>query len=93
MTRKLQHSVTALSASAAVFGLLLFAGGPPQPTTPQASDIVLVSADGADVPPDEAGNDGIEDGAAGNRHHRRARAALALPYFSFAQGLRRVTGS
>ena len=27
------------------------------------------------------------------RHVRRSRAALALPYFSFAQGLRRVTGS
>ena len=28
MNRKLQHSVTALSATAAVFGLLLLAGGP-----------------------------------------------------------------
>lgn len=94
MNRKLQHSVTALSATAAVFGLLLFAGGPPQPTTPLASDMILVSVDDPGLPAgDTIGNADAEDGAGNRRHQRRARAALALPYFSFAQGLRRVTGS
>ena len=94
MNRKLQHSVTALSATAAVFGLLLLAGGPPQPTAPLASDMIAVSVDDAGLAADDAGDPGAEDGSAGNRRHqRRARAALALPYFSFAQGLRRVTGS
>ena len=50
MNRKLQHSVTALSATAAVFGLLLFAGGPRQPTAPLASDMILVSVDEAGLP-------------------------------------------
>lgn len=93
MNRKLQHSVTALSATAAVFGFLLLAGGPPQPTAPLAPDMILVSVDDAGLPADDAGNAGAEDDAGNRRHQRRARTALALPYFSFAQGLRRVTGS
>lgn len=91
MNRKLQHSMTALTASAAVFGLLLLAGGPPQPMAPVAPSVVLASADSNQLPADEAAD--IEADTATSGHQRRARAALALPYFSFAQGLRRVTGS
>jgi hypothetical protein len=90
MNRKFQHSVTALTASAAVFGLLLLAGGPPAPAL--APDMVLVSLD-AGLPDADAGDQAASEDVSGHRHQRRARAALALPYFSFAQGLRRVTGS
>ena len=35
-----------------------------------------------------------DDAARGSaRRHRRGHATTALPYFSFAQGLRQVTGS
>jgi hypothetical protein len=91
MNRKLQHSMTALTASAAVFGLLLLAGGPPQPMAPVAPSVIFVSADSSPLPVDEAADTEADTAASG--HQRRARAALALPYFSFAQGLRRVTGS
>jgi hypothetical protein len=93
MNRKLQHFLTSLSATAAVFGLLLLAGGPPQPTAPLAPDMILVSVADTGLPADGIGNADVEDGTSNRRHQRRARAALALPYFSFAQGLRRVTGS
>jgi hypothetical protein len=91
MNRKLQHSMTALSATAAVFGLLLLAGGPPRPVAPMEPDMVFIAAD-ADMPADPS-DQAADAGATTSRHQRRARAALALPYFSFAQGLRRVTGS
>lgn len=90
MNRKLQHSMTALSATAAVFGLLLLAGGPPRPVAPVQPDLAFVSAE-TDLPDPAA--DAAPDTGATSRRQRRARAALALPYFSFAQGLRRVTGS
>jgi hypothetical protein len=93
MIRKLQHATTALTATAAVFGFLLLAGGPPQPA-PRATDAVFASIDAAASPGESAGDAATEDRAPVNRRHqRRVRAALALPYFSFAQGLRRVTGS
>ena len=74
MNRKLQHTIQALAASAAVFSLMLIAGGPaPVPAAaPQA---------------------GVESAGTGNRRHRRSHATTALPYFSFAQGLRQVAGS
>ena len=94
MNRKLQHSVTALSATAAVFGLLLLAGGPPPATTmPMAGTEALVAVESI-----EAATADMADMAEGepatrrHRHQRRARAGLALPYFSFAQGLRTVAG-
>jgi hypothetical protein len=87
MNRKLQHSMLALSTTAAVFTLLLLAGGPapaprPLPATALAAGdetmLVAVStlADGESAPSQR-------------RHLRHSRALLALPYFSFAQGLRR----
>jgi hypothetical protein len=45
------------------------------------ADPVVVAQDDLDSDADERQNQ--------RRHVRRARAALALPYFSFAQGLRR----
>jgi len=87
MNRKLQHSMLALSTTAAVFTVLLVAGGPapaPRPvaaTSLSAGDEVILDA--ASV---------LTDGAAETsqrRHLRHSRALLALPYFSFAQGLRR----
>jgi len=85
MNRKLHHSMLALTSTAAVFTLLLLAGAP------------------AGVPPADRGGlsaeDALIDGAtfivdpaadaSQRRHLRHSRAVLALPYFSFAQGLRR----
>jgi len=92
MNRKLQHSVTALSATAAVFGLLLLAGGPPPVTMPMPGAESLAAAERIDAATVE-----VAEGEAAtirrHRHQRRVRSGLALPYFSFAQGLRSVTGS
>jgi hypothetical protein len=91
MNRKLQRSTLALSATTALLAMLLLAGGPVMPPPSTAPLVTLDStrnlADG--------GGDVDADAARRNqrRHVRRSRAVLALPYFSFAQGLRRVTGS
>ena len=93
MNRKLQHTVQALTATVAVFGLLLVAGNPP---TPGASPPGLHMAASADeLPaPDPDRDSARVDAEAGDHVRRNHRAALAMPYFSFAQGgLRRVTGS
>ena len=89
MNRKLQRSTLALSATTALLAMLLLAGGPVSPQLPStAQDVVRLDStrnladNGGDVTVDNQ-----------RRHVRRSRAALALPYFSFAQGLRRVTGS
>ena len=89
MNRKLQRSTLALSATTALFALLLLAGGP---VSPPASTAPLAKLDSSR---DLADNVDDADATRRNqrRHVRRSRAALALPYFSFAQGLRRVTGS
>jgi hypothetical protein len=93
MNRKLQHSMTALSATAAVLGLMLLAGAPPRPVEPDFAAFVASASQDGDTTGMAAGLD--EAGAAAPRagHARRARSALALPYFSIAQGLRRATGS
>ena len=94
MNRKLQHTFQALTTTAAVFGLLLLAGGPPSPDLP-APTVLMMSADIAEELPaaPEAADEASEATPAG--HVRRShRAALAMPYFSFGNGgLRRVTGS
>ena len=87
MNRKLQRSTLALSATTALLAMLLLAGGP---VSLPASTAPLVGLDGHR---DLAGNDVDATRRDHRRHVRRSRAALALPYFSFAQGLRRVTGS
>ena len=94
MNRKLQHTVQALTTSAAVFGLLLMAGGPPDRALPQPT-LLVISADVAVEPgsADQAVEQAGEPVVPG-QVRRSHRAALAMPYFSFAQGgLRRVTGS
>ena len=93
MNRKLQRSTLALSATTALLAMLLLAGGPVSPPLPSAQDLVRLDsarnlADNGDATVD---NDASRRNQ--RRHVRRSRAALALPYFSFAQGLRRVTGS
>ena len=95
MNRKLQHTVMALSATATVFTMLLLAGGPPAPVVPAHPAAMLalsagVADDGDAASVDDAAADTETDSADGRRrsHLRRTRAALALPYFSFAQGLR-----
>jgi hypothetical protein len=85
MQRKLLRSMTALSATATVFTLLLLAAGPVQaPTT--LPRVALASVDATAAPAIDAVADQV---AVRQRHHlHRARSQLALPYFSFAQGLR-----
>jgi hypothetical protein len=91
MQRKLFRSMTALSATATLFSLLLLAAGPASAPTPAplAADVVLASADAAAVPALEAAADPVSAASRQRHHLHRARALLALPYFSFAQGLRR----
>lgn len=100
--RKLEHTLLALAASSAVFAVLLLAGTPAMPTPEPAPAIVYVlsagdmTADVGEAIESESASPGIDVAApATTRGHRsisRTRALLALPYFSFAQGLRH-TGS
>jgi hypothetical protein len=85
MTRKLLRTMTALSATATVFTVLLLAARPVVPVAP--APLAADAAAGID-----AGVDADTDAEAtpSQRHLHRARALLALPYFSFAQGLRRT---
>ena len=83
MTRKLLRTMTALSATATVFTVLLLAARPVVPVTP--APLAADAAAGLD-----ASVDADTDAAPRQRHLHRARALLALPYFSFAQGLRRT---
>ena len=94
MNRKLQHTMTSLSATAAVLGLMLLAGAPPRPVEPDFAAFVASAAQD-DNAAGMAGADEVDTAVAGPRpgHARRARNALALPYFSIARGLRHATGS
>lgn len=97
MNRKLQHTMTALSATAAVLGLMLLAGAPPQPAEPDFAVFVASASQDVNAPDaamaDAPGAEAEQVAAPHASHARRARSALALPYFSIAQGLRRATGS
>jgi len=93
MNRKLQHTFQALTTTAAVFGLLLLAGGPPSPGLPDPA-VLMVSAEAAAEAPVATAETVEAREAPAGQVRRSHRAALAMPYFSFAQGgLRRVTGS
>jgi hypothetical protein len=96
MNRKLQHTMKALSATAAVFSLMLIAGGPapvPAPTpVPAPAVLLVISAEAAGTAVD-AIEQATDKADPTQRKSRRSRASLALPYFSFAQGLRQVAGS
>lgn len=97
MNRKLQHTMTALSATAAVLGLMLLAGAPTRPVEPDFAVFVASATQDGTLHEDAAADAGAADADAAATpragHARRARSALALPYFSIAQGLRRATGS
>jgi len=99
MNRKLQHTLQALAASAAVFSLMLIAGGPaPMPAAapvavPAALLAVSAEAAGAAAGALDGAPGPKAEAAAGQHRPRRSHATVALPYFSFAQGLRQVAGS
>ncbi len=86
MNRKLQHTLQALTATAAVFTVLLLAGGPTTPTVPVVT--MQLSGNGGVGVIDAS--EAAQPGASQRRHRRHSRELLALPYFSFAQGLRRT---
>lgn len=103
LSRKLHHTLLALSASAAVFGVLLLAGTPALPNADTTTALMLsndvlstnnISADANDAieAAELAPSMGVEaETPTSTKHHRspdRIRSLLALPYFSFAQGLR-----
>ena len=94
MNRKLQRFTLALSAPTALLAMLLLAAGPVSPPLPSPAQD-LVRLDSSRDLADNGDPSAVDNDASRNqrRHVRRSRAALALPYFSFAQGLRRVTGS
>ncbi len=103
LSRKLHHTLLALSASAAVFGVLLLAGSPVLPVVEPTSALMLpadmlstdaISADATDaidatgLAPSVEGGTATPASAIHRRSPDRIRSLLALPYFSFAQGLR-----
>jgi hypothetical protein len=90
MNRKLHHTVMALTATASVFTVLLLAGSPVGPATRSVlapTPLPNLVTDASAIATGAA--DSIQDSANQRRHLRHSRALLALPYFSFAQGLRR----
>ena len=96
MNRKLQHTLKALSATAAVFTVLLLAGGPAAPAMPApttqlsgASAALLDTTSDASIDGAIDASDAPQPSATRRRHMRHSRELLALPYISFAQGLRR----
>src|SRR5690606_11787169 len=68
MNRKLQHSVTALSATAAVFGLLLLAGGPPPMAVPMPGAEAVVAVETL-----EASTVDMAEAESTTRRHRHQR--------------------
>ena len=87
MTRKLLRTMTALSATATVFTVLLLAARPVAPTA--MAPAMLTASDA--IPALDAGADADAEATptVRQRHLHRARVLRALPYDSFAQGLRR----
>jgi hypothetical protein len=89
MNRKLHHSLIAMSATAAVLGVLLLAAGPLQsPVSQPTLSMNLPIMASLPISTALALEDTVQL-ASQRRHLRHSRALLAMPYFSFAQGLRR----
>ncbi|HEX2595806.1 MAG TPA: hypothetical protein VHL61_05045 [Luteimonas sp.] len=88
MNRKLQHSMLALSSTAIVFTMLLLAAAPAPAPQPMAATS-LSAGDEAILDAASVLTGGTDEAASQRRHLKHSRALLALPYFSFAQGLRR----
>jgi hypothetical protein len=80
MNRKLSHISLALSATGMALLLLLAAGSPVWQPVQQAEAGIASGAPASEL---------VVDSVSQRRHLRHSRALLALPYFSFAQGLRR----
>lgn len=80
MIRKPARSLITLSSSALVLVALAFAGDPllpAGPLSPHADSVASAANDPAGPAP---------------REQKIARRGLALPYFSFARGVRRIGG-
>lgn len=93
MNRKLQHTVQAFTATAAVFGLLLLAGNPASPGSPPGA-VAGIATGAASAQPVERDAVQAKAPVAGDHVRRNHRATLAMPYFSFGRGaVRRATGS
>ena len=97
MNRKLLRTLSALSASATVFAVLLLAGQPVASPLPDAAlsrgpaavlpaEATVVDDAGLALPGDEVSADAVPVARHGAH---RTRSLMVLPYFSFAQGLRR----
>jgi len=84
MDRKLSHSLIALSAAGIFLAVALLAGTPVDRAGPDAAATADATAAKAHDAPGSARGD--RPGARGGRR------GLALPYFSFAHGLRRIGG-
>ena len=87
MDRKLRTSLTALSFAGFLLAVALFAGAQPGPSGSSAAPLADTGATRAADALDEAGDEGRV-----RRSTRAAHRGLALPYFSFARGLRRIGG-
>jgi len=84
MDRKLNHSLIALSTAGLVLAAALLAGTPVDRSAHAVAPLL-------DTP--EAGvRDAAEDDLRHRRSAKAARRGLALPYFSFAHGMRRIGG-
>ncbi|MGY1529957.1 hypothetical protein [Luteimonas sp. A649] len=84
MDRKLNHSLIALSATGLVLAAALLVGTPPDSNG-------LSGGPAQDASPAS----GLDDAEAARRDRRSARGGrrgLAMPYFSFARGMRRIGG-
>ncbi|MEN1940588.1 hypothetical protein WCE41_05930 [Luteimonas sp. MJ246] len=87
MDRKLNHTLTALSATGLLLaGFLLVAD--PVGHTARTAGTPGTAADAVDPPADDAAEPRRREGGAA----KGARRGLALPYFSFAHGMRRIGG-
>lgn len=89
MPRKLMHSVRALGIALSLLTVGLIASGP-APTSSGA-----FAGQGVAPLHSEARVDATQSPAKAYKRNRRAQAreAMALPFFSFAQGLRSGNGS
>ncbi|GGK04969.1 hypothetical protein [Luteimonas terricola] len=84
MDRKLNHSLIALSATGLLLAAALLAGTPLSQGGPSGANVM----DAADA----TVHDDTEAARRDGRSARSGRRGLALPYFSFAHGMRRIGG-
>jgi len=86
MKRKLNASLIALSTSGLFLAVALLAGRPLEDgAAPAVPGVAALAGDSIE-------EDATEASRPARRGPRSARRGLAMPYFSFAHGLRRVGG-